>query len=544
MAAVHRSFPQLVHMLGTVDVVHGAYYALIWLAARVGGSGEFALRLPSAVALAVAAAFVTALGGPLASSWAGLASGLVFAVLPSVSWFAETAREGALVAALATVASYCLVRTLQAESGRRGWLIGYAAALAVLGLANLFGLLIVLAHAVTLGCLRQRYRVGRSLMLGWLAAAVAAAVVVSPVAVAGYGQLHQIHWLKPPTLQNVLGVQRIIGSPLLFLLMVVIVLTGVAVSVAARRPRLPQDWPAGLLALALPWLILPPVILLTASLVHPVYTFRYIVFCIPAAALLIGTAVAALGRYAGPVALVVILVAGLHIQAAERLPDGHGLNIRAADHVVARHAEPGDALLNVSGQGGAHKGSGERLLERAYPFGFAQLRDVSAGVSPQRSGTLGGTYASEAVIRQRLAGVRRLWVVEWTAHRPVPVLHGLGFTLARSWNLKGLRLRLFVARGLAVTGSSPGIRRSRRGLQRPFRNGREDLPRTQSSVRCACSAFPRTGMAFPGSASARLVTRVFPEESSCSSPTSGASCAGGCVRRFSSPSAWHWESAW
>ena len=135
VAAVHRSFPQLVHMLGTVDVVHGAYYALIWLVARMGGSGEFALRLPSAVALAVAAAFVTALGSRLVSCWAGLASGLVFAAVPSVSWFAETAREGAMVAALATVASYCLVRALQAEGGRWRWLIGYGAALAALGLA-------------------------------------------------------------------------------------------------------------------------------------------------------------------------------------------------------------------------------------------------------------------------------------------------------------------------------------------------------------------------------------------------------------------------
>ncbi|HEX9527176.1 MAG TPA: glycosyltransferase family 39 protein, partial [Streptosporangiaceae bacterium] len=198
LAAVHRSFPQLVRMLSAVDVVHGAYYALIWLVVRVGGSGEFAVRLPSAVALAVAAALVTALGGRLVSAWAGLAAGLVFAALPSVSFLAETAREGALVAALATAASYCLVRALQAEATRRRWMIGYGVSLAALGLANLFGLLLVLAHAVTLACLRGRYRVDRGLVVGWLVAAVAAVIVVSPVAVTGYGQLHQIHWLKPP----------------------------------------------------------------------------------------------------------------------------------------------------------------------------------------------------------------------------------------------------------------------------------------------------------------------------------------------------------
>ncbi len=114
---------------------------------------------------------------------------------------------------------------------------------------------------------------------------------------------------------------------------------------------------------------------------------------------------------------------------------------------MARHEEPGDALLNISAQSGPRKGSGERTLEGAYPYGMARLRDVSAGVSPQQSGTLGGTYASASVIRQRLAGVRRLWVVEWTTPRPVKVLHGLGFTVVRRWDLKGLRLRLFVRRG-------------------------------------------------------------------------------------------------
>ena len=48
--------------------------------------------------------------------------------------------------------------------------------------------------------------------------------------------------------------------------------------------------------MALPWLLLPPAILLTASVIHPVYNFRYIICCIPAAALLIG---AALPRTAG-----------------------------------------------------------------------------------------------------------------------------------------------------------------------------------------------------------------------------------------------------
>ena len=106
------------------------------------------------------------------------------------------------------------------------------------------------------------------------------------------------------------------------------------------------------------------------------------------------------------------------------------------------------------GGDGPGTASGLRLLERAYPYGLARLRDVSAGVSPQQSATLGGTYAPASQIRQRLAGVTRLWVVEWAKPKPVPVLHGLGFTLVRSWDTKGLRLRLFVARGRPQPGAA------------------------------------------------------------------------------------------
>jgi len=99
------------------------------------------------------------------------------------------------------------------------------------------------------------------------------------VAVVGYSQLHQIHWIQPPDLKDVLTVQRLLGRTSLVLAIVVVVAVAVACRLARGRP-LGGCWPGRLVALCLPWLILPPVILLTASLAHPVYTFRYIVFCI------------------------------------------------------------------------------------------------------------------------------------------------------------------------------------------------------------------------------------------------------------------------
>src|SRR5262244_2582821 len=67
LLAVHRSFPEMLRMLGNVDVVHSAYYALIWVVTRLAGGSELAARAPSAVAMAVAAVGVTLLGQRLAS---------------------------------------------------------------------------------------------------------------------------------------------------------------------------------------------------------------------------------------------------------------------------------------------------------------------------------------------------------------------------------------------------------------------------------------------------------------------------------------------
>ncbi|HWG65624.1 MAG TPA: glycosyltransferase family 39 protein [Streptosporangiaceae bacterium] len=457
LGAVHRTFPQLIKMLGNVDVVHGEYYALIWVVAHVAGTSELAVRTPSALAMALAAGAVAALGQRLVSLWAGLAAGLVFAILPTVSWFAENARDGALITGLGALATYFFVRAAEAGARRRRWLIAYGVAMAALGFGNVFALLLILAHGVTLACWLRSRRAGRSagapaaerggdrsLILGWLVAVVAAAVVVSPVAVVGSAQLHQIHWLKRTNIYEVESVRRLVGPTGVLVAAAVIVAASIVVAALGGRARLRARWPSRLVTLCLPWLLLPPALLLLVSAFHPVYTFRYILFCMPAVALLLGAALAALGRYLGPVALVVLVLLGLHAQIGERGPAGHGVNVRYVNHVVAIRAEPGDGLLNVTRKSGRQKGTGERTLEAAYPYGLSRLRDVTAGVSAARAGDLGGTYAPVAVVHHRLTTLRRLWVVEWNAATTVRGIQGLGFKLQHSWLIRNISLRLYV----------------------------------------------------------------------------------------------------
>ena len=336
-SAAQRSFPELIAMLGHVDAVHGAYYVLMWLEVRLAGHSELALRLPSALAMAAAAGLVTVTGRRLVSRRAGLAAGLTFAALPAVSWFAQDARPFAMETAAAAAASYFLVR-LAGDGGRRRWAYCYAASLVALGLANVFGLLLIPAHAATLAAWRgQPHR--RALARRWLLAVAAAWVALLPLLAAAWAQRAQVGWLRPPGLAAALATGRLVGSAGLLLAAAVLMGTGLAFSALGRR--LAADWPVRLPALCLPWLARPPLILFLVSQFQPAYTFRYIVFCMPAAALLIGTGLAAAGRVTAVAGLVLIVLLALPYQLGERGPAGDTDNIRRLDQIVAQYELPG-----------------------------------------------------------------------------------------------------------------------------------------------------------------------------------------------------------
>jgi mannosyltransferase len=463
MSAAQRPLGNLLRTLGNIDAVHGAYYLLIWLMVQLGGTGELVTRLPSAVAMAGAAAAVAATGRRLVSPRAGLASGLVFAVLPEVSLYGQDARPYAIVVALAALASYLLVRAMQAGAAtRHRWLAGYAACLAALGIVDIFGLLLIVAHAVTvaLRCLREtgpgryggsergdRARAARALALGWLAAAVAGVLLTSPVLALGFVQRGTLSWLSPPGLGAIKNLRQLAGPATMADAVILAIAAGVVVSALLGRQRLRANWPGSLPGLCLPWLILPPAILLAASVITPVYTLRYVLLCMPAIALLAGAGLASLGWVAGTVALAVIGLLGVPAQQQVRSPDGHGDNVRQADRIVADNRRPGDAVLEFKAENFA----------QAYPYGIRQLIPVAQAESPIRSATLVGTFLPDPVVRQRLTQVRRVWVVEYGHPRPLVILNGLHFRLVRAWRTSDIWLFLYQRPAVQAASATPGV---------------------------------------------------------------------------------------
>ena len=435
LSAVHRSFPELLRMLLHIDAVHGPYYMFMWVVVRLAGTSEIATRLPSALATAVTAAGVAALGRRLVSPRAGLAAGLVFAFVPFVSYYAQFARPYAIMTAFATFASYALVRVLDAKPGhRRGWFVAYAALLAGLGLAQVFALPLIGAHAVTVAL---RCRPGGkqprklSLILGWLAAAGVAVALAAPVLVLGYFQRRSLNTLVyQPWIARL---HEFFMGRALEDTFAVVLACGIAASLLTGRLR--AKWPGSFLALCLPWLVFPIALMLGVSLITPVYAMRFVAYCIPAVALLTGAALDALGWVAGIAGLTGIVLIGLPLQLNVRTATGHGSNLRLKDQIIAANRRPGDAAL--------YGLPATQYQQYAYPYGLWSLSDIALAETPAESDSLTGTVVQPQVVVDRLAHVARVWIVgggQGVIAIDSGIVESAGFRLVHSWPQYGLEL--------------------------------------------------------------------------------------------------------
>ncbi|ELS56362.1 glycosyltransferase family 39 protein [Streptomyces viridochromogenes] len=387
-----RSTADIWHMLAQVDAVHGLYYLLMHGLFERFGPGIATLRLPSVLAMAVAAACVTVIGRRLAGAWAGLAGGLAFGMLPAVQFYLQEGRPYALVAAGAGVSTLLLVTVLQGRGRAVHW-VAYGATVAVCGLLNWLSLLILPAHLVTLLWTRAR----RGTWTRWAAVATAAVVAVLPLILFSRSQSHQVSWIPPLTWHTLIGPAILLAIGGLGALL--------------DRPRAGR---LSVTAVGLPLLAVPQLGLLGLCLVRPLYLDRYILFSMLGLSLLIGTALATAVRAAGPrfpratpwlvpVVVAVAVVALLPQSLAKRSPASRVDDVLAVAEDVRRLKGTGDAVLFVP--------AARRDTALVSPGAFAGLRDIALAKSPVASGTLKGEEAAPARIRTAMLAHRRILLV-------------------------------------------------------------------------------------------------------------------------------------
>lgn len=396
--AAGRSTGEIWDLLGNVDAVHGLYYLLMHGLFEVFGASTTTLRLPSVLAVAVAAVCVAVMGRRLAGFWAGLGGGLALGLLPAVQFYLQEGRPYALVAAGAGLSTLLLVSLLSPEPagpGRRvrpRW-TAYGTAVLVCALLNWLSLLILPAHAVTLWWVRA----GRAVWLRWCAHGAAALAGALPLILYSRGQSDQVSWIPPLTWHMLVGPG--------------ILLTVGGLCAAADRPGRARLSAA---AVGLPLLAVPQLGLIGVSVVRPLFLDRYVLFSMVGLALLLGAALGAAvrvcaprfpraGRLLVPVVLGIAAVALLPVEVGKRAPASRIDDVLSVAGEVERLKRDGDAVLFVP--------AARRDTALVSPEAFTGLSDIALASTPVSSGTLKGEEAGPETIRAALLGRRRVLLV-------------------------------------------------------------------------------------------------------------------------------------
>ncbi len=347
-----RPVPTLIATARHTDAAQLAYYLLLhyWIAAF--GDSVDAMRLLSVLAMAAAAACVTLVGRRLAGARAGLAAGLAFAVVPSVSRFAQEIRFYALAVFVATLATLLLLRAIDKPFLRR-W-AAYGACLAVLGYIDLVALSIVAGHAAGVAMRLWRDRDFR--LLGFVAAMAAGLAACLPLVLTGSAQAGgQVGWILRPGLD--LTAFAFFGRNLFYSTSVASALIVLAVLAWAVA------WRAAAFATALA--ILPVVVVwLVSQGPHSYFFPRYLMLTVGAWAILAGIGLAKVDVRVAAAAILVIVILGAGDQQVIREPGAHNWafypvgsgrlypDYAGAATIVARQARVGDGIVYPAGEQG------------------------------------------------------------------------------------------------------------------------------------------------------------------------------------------------
>jgi mannosyltransferase len=386
----HRSVFDLARVLRHIDVVHGLYYLIMHVTVAILGDSALALRLPSTLAAAATAGLTAVLGRQLGSARLGLTAGLLVAISPMMSRYAQEGRQYSIVAALAVLATCLLVRAM-ARSGR-AW-ISYGVVVALLGLIHLFALLILFAHLVSVA------RTRRSALRQWALATAAGLAPVAVLCVVAFGQKFQVAWIGKPTWQDVLNLMETFAlAPALLIPAILLIGLGL--------------WRSPVAPVALPWLLFPPVLLLGVSLIHPYYVQRYLLFCLPAAALLIA---AGLDRLPWPAVLPAFAVTGwlvYPIHEKVRLETARADDLLKLVKILKENERPGDAVV--------FKDSRYRRITVTYPDAFRTLTDPLLKRSGTQVADLQGHEGPRSTFASLLDSTDRVWLID----NRLPILPG------------------------------------------------------------------------------------------------------------------------
>jgi mannosyltransferase len=393
-----RTVPEIWRMSGYGDAVHSFYYLVMHFWMGWFGTSPEAIRAPSIIGAVIASGLLALLGTHLLSRRAGITAGILYGCAPMVSAIAHDAREYGLVSAVAVGSTYTLVKALEA---RRRWIwAAYGFLVVVLIFFHLLTALVLAAHAVIVvwyAIARRSWRPARR----WVATVLIVAIVITPLGRRAIAQAGTAGWIAAPTWTGVWdAIVDLCGG------MILVAPAAVLIAFAyRRRPAnrpIPTVW-----NVALPWLLLPPTLLLVFSIWHPLYVFRYVLYCLPALMLLIAAGLDRLRWWLHVPIVLAMLAATIPMHQTVRDPQTGANDLRGEAAYISSLKRPGDAIVYLVPT--------QRYMSHSYPSSYAGLYDVAAAKSQAKAANFSGIDVNNKELLSRLRGVDRLWAVKYWA---------------------------------------------------------------------------------------------------------------------------------
>ncbi|MGA7054732.1 MAG: hypothetical protein WBZ37_26380, partial [Mycobacterium sp.] len=289
-ASANRTVPELWRTVSHIDAVHGLYYLLMhgWFA--MFPPTEFWSRVPSCVAVGVAAAGVTVFTKQFSGRATAVCAGVVFGILPRITWAGIEARSYAVAAATVIWLTVLFVNAVR-HNRPRLWLC-YAPALMVSILLNLNFLLLVPVHAVMLPLLAPK-RFRKSPAKRWAATTAVAVGIMTPFILFAHGQVRQVDWIFPISWHyafDIIQRQYFDHSVPFAILSAVLIVAAIVARVAGLRG--PAGEMRSLLTICAAWIVIPTAILVIYSAIgEPVYYPRYLILTTPAMAVILAVCI-------------------------------------------------------------------------------------------------------------------------------------------------------------------------------------------------------------------------------------------------------------
>ncbi len=345
-----------------VDAVHATYDLLIRPFIGIEPI-ELGVRLLSVVGFVVATAGLVLVGKRLSGWTTGALAGFVYAALPVTSRYAQEGRSYAVVSAVAVFATLALLRAVDRPVLQR--FAVYAGLVTLLGYLHLYAVLLVVAHLLHVAITSRR------LLRPTLLALTAAAALLLPLAVIAAGQRErQLFWLTSPGLKALPELAHTIaGTAAATVLISLLVLAGAW----ALRGR----------PIAVLWATAPVAVSFLVSQVYPVFAERYVLYVVPAVALLAGAGIDGIARavrhrsvatIARTLAVALVAVLAFPAQLDIREPDSRPDDLRSLSRDLSAGMRPGDGVMPVPA----------RFLKfvNAYSEPFELLEPVVVGHVP------------------------------------------------------------------------------------------------------------------------------------------------------------------